>query len=331
MGIFDRFKKKKKDGNAQAGTNYSNMIGSTPDKARMEEIRFNDFSQDAELPVKFRSNASTADIAAYKMLKNVTPEMMQDPVLASQLNKFVGGNFASATQKRIAGAEANPESTREHVQATAFRLTPIDTANLTTLMNLHLDSAKFGNEKLSDRLVSDFGSGTEEEAQQVMLTLSAAMASDGSASGLTDLLGISAQGMNGSRSFTDSERSTQMMNQLMLRSVTPRYLKKAQELGYDSFDHEHETEGSRLKDNTQNFQRAINRPDAYEDHGYGVDSSMAIKQFSSQLGWNGIGATTADAEANIPKNDQMAQTYAKPQAAPKKKSFFDRFKRKKTA
>ncbi|MGN0650628.1 MAG: DUF4157 domain-containing protein [Oscillospiraceae bacterium] len=200
-------------GNRAARRNAKNAKAASS-AARMAELNLNDFSNDPELAGKKLLGATTSDVAAMKMLENVTPEMMKDPVFMAQMGRFLGGNLANFLSKNMSADNSKVQN------MLAFRGNETALANAGQFMRMGMpDSVIRGMAKNGEW--DDAHNGPLDALQRVneyMLTAESA--------GTAELMRTAAQGMNG-QDFNDSERSSAMMNMLMLRGVVPKLNQRA--------------------------------------------------------------------------------------------------------
>ena len=262
--------------------------GRAADPARMAELNLNDFSNDPELEGEKLLGATTSDVAALKMLKNVTPEMLQDPVFMEQMGRFLGGNLANLVSKQMSSDNSKIQN------MIAFR------GNETALINAGQFLRMGISDDVTDRM-ANHGKHEDEhngplnaiqEVNEYMLTPESA--------GAAELMRTAAQGMNG-HDFNNTERSNAMMNTLMLRGVVPKINQRSMDNG--------DNEGIAFG---RNLMQMVNSPDTSSDPEF-------MRQFGMQM-MNEVGTqrNNINTSAMAVKNKSP---HSAPAPAPKKKWY----------
>lgn len=264
----------------------------------------NNFANDPALPQAIKdklgngAGGSTSDVAAYKMLQNVTPEMLQDPEFAKQLNRFVGGNMASMLSQKMSGKS-------EELKKTAFRGNEMAISNMTLLQNMYMP------EEVRDGLGDAVGQNVGDDHamslgfQGINEYMNTEMGGN-----MADLLGQAAQGMN-DQGYSDLERSRMMMNHLVLRTVAPHFFRKgaAAEGGSE--------ERTLNLDLSKRFQTIVNQPEQFADEQF-------INTFSTQLDQSG--ETKQQVGYQMPSRGMTARSAQSAQPQEKKKKWWQFWK-----
>lgn len=257
----------------------------------------NNFVNDTELPQEIKdklvsgANASTSDVAAYKMLQNVTPEMLKDPEFVKQLNRFVGGNMASMLSNKMGRLSADQKKT-------AFR------GNEMAISNMKILQDKYMSEEVREGIGNAIGENVDDDhAMSLGLQGINEYMNTEMGGGMADLLGQASQGMNG-QGFSDSERSQMMMNHLMLRTVAPHFFNKGAAAEAGSEERKHNLNLSKR------MQAVVNLPEEFAD-------TQFMNHFNSQLDRSGV--TKQQAGYQMPSRGMAAKAVEDRKPQEKKK------------
>ena len=199
----------KKDKSKPTDVNQFNNDQALPENIRNKVSGITAVGPSATRSQWGESTSTTQDIAISKMLENVTPEMMDDPVFVSQLNRLVGGNMAQKMQIKGEG-----KTDQSQAFSSMLRGNDVGTLNAAKLVRMHTDKGGYGDRyRKAPRLGPQ---GAVADATGVMREQ---MTRDKGTRGLLSEIG---KGFSTTKHlFTEDEQSYHQANFLGLRAVAP--------------------------------------------------------------------------------------------------------------